>query len=154
MREFLPVQRARVNCISAVILAYNFLCVIISTKSSDKVRRTTLSSINRLQSCEVWSRPIRQCSNDISFAVCALMEQGVAAIFGPQTPSTSAHVQSICDAMEMPHIETRWDYRLKRDDYSVNVHPHPSSLSKVRHTTDQSADSQWPRIHEQKKSKV
>ena len=58
----------------------------------------------------------------------------MAAIFGPQTPSTSAHVQSICDAMEMPHVETRWDYRLKRDDYSVNVHPHPSSLSKVRHT--------------------
>ena len=34
--------------------------------------------------------------------------------------------------MEIPHIETRWDYRLKRDEYSVNLYPHPSALSKVR----------------------
>ncbi|XP_037082452.1 glutamate receptor ionotropic, kainate 2-like, partial [Pollicipes pollicipes] len=72
-----------------------------------------------------------QDSFQASKTVCSLMEQGVAAIFGPQTPSTSAHVQSICDAMEMPHVETRWDYRLKRDDYSVNIHPHPTTLSKA-----------------------
>ena len=35
------------------------------------------------------------------------------------------HVQSICDAMEIPHIETRWDFRLKRVDYSINLYPHP-----------------------------
>ena len=33
--------------------------------------------------------------------------------------------------MEIPHIETRWDYRLKRDDYSVNLYPHPTAISKV-----------------------
>ncbi|RXG61714.1 Glutamate receptor ionotropic, kainate 2 [Armadillidium vulgare] len=33
--------------------------------------------------------------------------------------------------MEVPHVETRWDYRLRRDDYSVNLYPHPSSLSKA-----------------------
>ncbi|XP_047500047.1 glutamate receptor ionotropic, kainate 2-like [Penaeus chinensis] len=63
--------------------------------------------------------------------VCYLVRAGVAAIFGPQSGQTSAHVQSICDALEIPHIETRWDYRLRREDYSVNLYPHPSSLSKA-----------------------
>ncbi|XP_069184022.1 glutamate receptor ionotropic, kainate 2 isoform X2 [Procambarus clarkii] len=63
--------------------------------------------------------------------VCDLVRSGVAAIFGPQSGQTSAHVQSICDALEIPHIETRWDFRLRRDDYSVNLYPHPSSLSKA-----------------------
>ena len=65
------------------------------------------------------------------FSVCHLLRSGVAALFGPQSGTTSSHVQSICDAMEIPHIETRWDYRLKRDEYSVNLYPHPSALSKV-----------------------
>eukprot|EP00094_Tigriopus_californicus_P003973 TCALIF_03827-PA protein Name:"Similar to GRIK2 Glutamate receptor ionotropic, kainate 2 (Macaca fascicularis)" AED:0.16 eAED:0.16 QI:0/0.7/0.45/1/0.8/0.81/11/0/556 len=63
--------------------------------------------------------------------VCHLLRSGVAALFGPQSGTTSSHVQSICDAMEIPHIETRWDYRLKRDDYSVNLYPHPQSISKA-----------------------
>ena len=64
--------------------------------------------------------------------MCHLLRSGVAALFGPQSGTTSSHVQSICDAMEIPHIETRWDYRLKRDDYSVNLYPHPTAISKVR----------------------
>ncbi|XP_076044322.1 glutamate receptor ionotropic, kainate 2-like [Oratosquilla oratoria] len=66
-----------------------------------------------------------------SKTVCDMVRKGVAAIFGPQCGQTSAHVQSICDALEIPHIETRWDFRLRRDDYSVNLYPHPSSLSKA-----------------------
>ena len=55
----------------------------------------------------------------------------MAAIFGPQSGTTSSHIQSICDTLEIPHIETRWDYRLVRDDYSVNLYPHPQALGKV-----------------------
>nr|XP_053641816.1 glutamate receptor ionotropic, kainate 2-like [Cherax quadricarinatus] len=65
--------------------------------------------------------------------VCSLLNTGVAAIFGPQSGQTSDHVQSICDALEIPHIENRWDFRLSRDAYSVNLYPHPSTLSKVMH---------------------
>ncbi|XP_045593286.1 glutamate receptor ionotropic, kainate 2 isoform X4 [Procambarus clarkii] len=63
--------------------------------------------------------------------VCSLLKSGVAAIFGPQFGQTSAHVQSICDALEIPHIENRWDFRLTRDAYSVNLYPHPSTLAKA-----------------------
>ena len=71
----------------------------------------------------------------------------MAAIFGPESGTTTAHIQvckynsythnkityfqSICDALEIPHIETRWDYIVKRDSYSINLHPSPKLLSKV-----------------------
>lgn len=41
----------------------------------------------------------------------------------------AAHVQSICDHMGIPHIETRWDYRENADYFSINVHPYYESLS-------------------------
>lgn len=45
--------------------------------------------------------------------------------------TTSTHIQSICDAMEIPHIETRWDFVVRRDDYSINLYPNPKIISKV-----------------------
>ena len=66
------------------------------------------------------------------FAVCKALKAGMAGLFGPQSSSTSSHVQSICDTLEIPHIETRWDYRMKREDYSVNLYPHPHALGQVR----------------------
>ncbi|XP_039289562.1 glutamate receptor ionotropic, kainate 2 isoform X1 [Nilaparvata lugens] len=63
--------------------------------------------------------------------VCHLLRSGVAAIFGPQSGQTASHVQSICDTMEIPHLETRWDYRLRRESCLVNLYPHPTTLSKA-----------------------
>ncbi|XP_069972392.1 glutamate receptor ionotropic, kainate 2-like isoform X1 [Penaeus vannamei] len=63
--------------------------------------------------------------------VCDILRNPVAAIFGPQMEKTANHVQSICDAMEIPHIETRWDYKLRRDAYSINLYPYPPSLSEA-----------------------
>lgn len=62
---------------------------------------------------------------------CGLLQNGVAAIFGPQSELTSMHVQSICDDLEVPHINSRWEYRLSRDQLSVNLYPHPSVLNKA-----------------------
>ena len=53
------------------------------------------------------------------------------AIFGPLARSTAMHVQSICDALEIPHIETRWDFQLQRDDLSINLYPRPSILTRA-----------------------
>lgn len=63
--------------------------------------------------------------------VCSLLRLGIAAVFGPQSAQISSHVQSICDTMEIPHLETRWDYKLRRDSCLVNLYPHPTVLSKV-----------------------
>lgn len=65
-------------------------------------------------------------------AVCEMMGSGVAGIFGPYSDATSDHVQSICDAMEIPHIEMRWDSRQRRGSCLVNLYPHPSTMTKVQ----------------------
>nr|XP_021002109.2 glutamate receptor ionotropic, kainate 2 isoform X2 [Parasteatoda tepidariorum] len=70
-------------------------------------------------------------SFDVSKKVCKLLRKGIAGIFGPQTALAASHVQSISDALEVPHIEIRWDYKLQRDDLSVNLHPHASALNQA-----------------------
>ncbi|XP_013416771.1 glutamate receptor ionotropic, kainate 2 isoform X2 [Lingula anatina] len=64
--------------------------------------------------------------------VCRLLKDGngVGAIFGPMATISASHVQSICDTLEVPHIETRWDYKEFKDYYSVNLHPHYTSIGK------------------------
>ncbi|XP_067141027.1 glutamate receptor ionotropic, kainate 2-like [Centruroides vittatus] len=63
--------------------------------------------------------------------VCSLLQQGIAGIFGPQSDVTSMHVQAICDALDVPHVETRWDFQSQRDDLSINLFPRPSVLSRA-----------------------
>ena len=63
--------------------------------------------------------------------VCHLLKSGVAAIFGPESGTTSSTVQSICDNMEIPHVETRWDIVSKSDRSSVNLMPSPRMISQV-----------------------
>ena len=50
-------------------------------------------------------------------------------MFGPSSVETSAHIQSMCDVLHMPHIEMRWDFRFDPpSNYSVNLYPHPIVL--------------------------
>ncbi|XP_025016477.1 glutamate receptor ionotropic, kainate 2 isoform X1 [Tetranychus urticae] len=63
--------------------------------------------------------------------VCGLLHAGVAAILGPLSDSTSMHVQSICDALEIPHIETRWDISSHREELSINLYPKPAVLARA-----------------------
>ena len=68
----------------------------------------------------------------LNIPVCKALDTGVAGLFGPQSSVTSSHIQSICDTLEVPHIETRWDYRLDREEYSLNLYPHPQTVGQVR----------------------
>lgn len=63
--------------------------------------------------------------------VCELIQPGVTAIIGPSDPTIGKHVQSIADAVNVPHIETRWDYSYKRAAFSLNVQPHPHMVSRA-----------------------
>lgn len=58
-----------------------------------------------------------------------MLHHGVAAIFGPQSVETSAHVQSTCDVLHMPHIQTRWDFQFDPPtNHSINLYPHPVTI--------------------------
>lgn len=33
--------------------------------------------------------------------------------------------------LEVPHVETNWDFRSNRGDFMINLFPHPETLSRV-----------------------
>lgn len=68
-------------------------------------------------------------SFQVSQTVCELLSEGVVGVFGPGSPETAIHVQSICDAKEIPQVEIMWNPYQKNKLRSLNVYPHPSSLS-------------------------
>lgn len=52
-------------------------------------------------------------------------------VFGPADPKITPYVQSLCDKKEIPHVEFHWDNKQDHANCMINVHPHPSSLSKA-----------------------
>lgn len=65
------------------------------------------------------------------FLACDQLSLGVVAIFGPSHSSSSNAVQSICNALEVPHIQVRWKHHPmdSRDTFYANLYPDYSSLS-------------------------
>jgi len=64
---------------------------------------------------------------------CQLLEKGTVAIFGPRSKVNSEHIRSITDSMEIPYIETRWNYRSQNvlgsaGEYAFNLHPDITTL--------------------------
>lgn len=55
-----------------------------------------------------------------------------SAIFGPKDPELGVHIQSLCDALDIPHLEARLQNLGERDinrEFSVNLHPGSSAIS-------------------------
>lgn len=65
------------------------------------------------------------------FAVCHQMESGVQAVFGPSDPVLGAHIQSICEALDIPHIESRIDLEPLSKELSINLHPSQENMNKA-----------------------
>lgn len=54
------------------------------------------------------------------------------AIFGPQDPLLGIHVQSLCDAVDVPHIESRQQHLGEASltkEFSINLHPGSEEVS-------------------------
>uniref|UniRef100_A0A336LKS7 CSON010117 protein n=1 Tax=Culicoides sonorensis TaxID=179676 RepID=A0A336LKS7_CULSO len=54
---------------------------------------------------------------------CLQVEFGIQAIFGPNDPLLGSHIQSICEALDIPHIEARLDFDTAPKEFSINLHP-------------------------------
>lgn len=67
------------------------------------------------------------------FSACDQLSLGVAAIFGPSHSSSANAVQSICNALGVPHIQTRWKHQVSdnKDSFYVSLYPDFSSLSRA-----------------------
>ncbi|KAL7047475.1 hypothetical protein ACKWTF_002928 [Chironomus riparius] len=62
--------------------------------------------------------------------VCKSIENGVTAIFGPPSDSLlGPHIQSICEALDIPHIETRFDIDHGAKEFSINLFPQQKKLN-------------------------
>ncbi|KAJ8957106.1 hypothetical protein NQ318_007321 [Aromia moschata] len=59
------------------------------------------------------------------------MEFGVQAIFGPSDPILGAHIQSICEALDVPHLETRIDFEPLSKELSINLHPSQEHMNRA-----------------------
>ncbi|XP_049818479.1 glutamate receptor ionotropic, kainate 1 [Aethina tumida] len=62
---------------------------------------------------------------------CRQMEFGVQAIFGPSDPILGAHIQSICEALDVPHLEARVDFEPISKELSINLHPSQEHMNKA-----------------------
>ncbi|XP_023661128.1 glutamate receptor ionotropic, kainate 1 isoform X2 [Paramormyrops kingsleyae] len=72
-------------------------------------------------------------SFEASRRACDQLALGVAAIFGPSHSSSVSAVQSICNALEVPHVQTRWKHPStdNKDTFYVNLYPEYSSISRA-----------------------
>lgn len=57
------------------------------------------------------------------------MKYGVLAIFGPSDPVLGQHIHSICDALDIPHLEVRLDLDAEVKEFSINLQPAQSLLN-------------------------
>lgn len=63
---------------------------------------------------------------------CFQISSGVVAIFGPRDPLLGVHVQSLCDALDIPHIESRLQHLGEgalSKEFSINLHPGSEAIS-------------------------
>ncbi|XP_023247023.1 glutamate receptor ionotropic, kainate 1 [Copidosoma floridanum] len=60
---------------------------------------------------------------------CQQVKLGVQAIFGPSDPILGQHIHSICDALDIPHLEARLDLDSEAKEFSINLHPAQSLLN-------------------------
>lgn len=76
----------------------------------------------------------------LSHIACELLEEGVAAIFGPASPHTRGIVASIAARYEIPHIEYVWREKEgvqaeteenKNPSMTINVFPDSEMISQV-----------------------
>lgn len=80
------------------------------------------------------------CYYVLSCIACELLEEGVAAIFGPTSPHTRGIVASIATRFEIPHIEYVWretevlraeTEEDKNPSMTINVFPDSEMVSQV-----------------------
>ncbi|XP_037578105.1 glutamate receptor ionotropic, kainate 2 [Dermacentor silvarum] len=62
---------------------------------------------------------------------CRLLLRGVGAVFGPMSSMSGEHVSDVCNSLNVPHVETRWDPAQEAYDDSLNLFPDPAVLAEA-----------------------
>ncbi|XP_046435825.1 glutamate receptor ionotropic, kainate 2 isoform X5 [Neodiprion pinetum] len=62
---------------------------------------------------------------------CKQLSRSVQGIFGPSDPLLGAHIQSICEALDVPHLEARVDFEPTFKEFSINLYPAQDHLNRA-----------------------
>ncbi|XP_050427756.1 glutamate receptor ionotropic, kainate 2-like isoform X3 [Adelges cooleyi] len=66
-----------------------------------------------------------------SLKVCETLDSGVRAVFGPSHYESANVIQSMCEKMNVPRIETNWENTpIDQFDYYFSPYPEPKILAK------------------------
>lgn len=66
-----------------------------------------------------------------TISACKQLSRSVQGIFGPSDPLLGAHIQSICEALDVPHLEARVDFEPTFKEFSINLYPSQDHLNKA-----------------------
>ena len=68
----------------------------------------------------------------ISCSACNQAGLGVGSIFGPRSAELAQHINSMCNNLEIPHLEARLEPKLDPTHlFSMNLYPAASQLSQA-----------------------
>ncbi|KAA0183950.1 hypothetical protein HAZT_HAZT002534 [Hyalella azteca] len=62
---------------------------------------------------------------------CEQIQYGVQAVFGPSDSQLATHIQSICDALDIPHLESRLDLEPEFKEFSINLYPSHDAVNQA-----------------------
>ncbi|XP_040577875.1 glutamate receptor ionotropic, kainate 2 isoform X3 [Lepeophtheirus salmonis] len=64
--------------------------------------------------------------------VCELLDNGIVSLFGPTDLLLGSHIQNLCDALDIPHLEaSRMDIEDSFKEFSINLHPSQDVMNKA-----------------------
>ncbi|XP_050440988.1 glutamate receptor ionotropic, kainate 2-like isoform X2 [Adelges cooleyi] len=90
--------------------------------------------VNLLPHTQV-SYDIQYVPNDNSFyatkKACNQLNLGITTLFGPSNGYLASHVHSMCDALDLPHMEARLDLDNEPKRLSVNLYPAQNLLNQA-----------------------
>lgn len=78
-----------------------------------------------------WEKFLAKFLYVFSLSACRQLSRSVQGIFGPSDPILGAHIQSICEALDVPHLEARIDFETAYKEFSINLYPTQDHLNKA-----------------------
>ncbi|CAB4057537.1 GRIN [Lepeophtheirus salmonis] len=66
-----------------------------------------------------------------NIVVCELLDNGIVSLFGPTDLLLGSHIQNLCDALDIPHLEARMDIEDSFKEFSINLHPSQDVMNKA-----------------------
>jgi Receptor family ligand binding region len=93
------------------------------------LQRYSVSSLEQSQFDFMTSLTFQSFSHIFFVRRPKLIKSNLIKIGPPTDPLLSPHIQSICEALDIPHLETRFDIDTGAKEFSINLYPQQQKLN-------------------------